>query len=287
MVNNLFVLDIQAPDRERNRLRASLSDIAPWGWLEEEKNGSFLWRVHFDSLNRLDQAANYLKKQFSGLNMGHRFEKSEHWQENWKKFFTPVHIRNAIMVVPTWLADTPFPGTTIVIEPKMAFGTGHHATTTLCLQEIDKGFCRGYLRPEDNFLDLGTGSGILGIACAKYGMSGLGLDIEGTAIDNARENIALNRCENEFSVLEGCLEAIPAEEKFNLILANILANPLMQMAGDIVSRLKSQKFCLVLSGVLKTQANRVVQAYQEAGLGSPEIVTQDKWAVLVWKGQTK
>lgn len=284
MANNLFILDIDAPSREQDRLRVLMADLAPWGWIEEETEDRLLWQAHFDSLTRLDNAARLLEKMIPGLSCSHRFEKNQHWQENWKKFFTPIYIEDRIMVVPSWLAHTPFSGMSIVIEPKMAFGTGHHATTTLCLREIDRGVRKGLLKPEYNFLDLGTGSGILGIACAKHGMTGLGLDIEGTAIDNARENIGINRVKNQFVVREGSLQEIGKGEKYHLIVANILAGPLMEMCTEIVDLLPVKDYCLILSGILGTQAERVAKTYQAAGLGEPDISVQDEWSALVWFG---
>lgn len=284
MDNNLFVLDIDAPSREEDGLRGLMPDLAPWGWIEEEKDGRLLWQVHFDSLPRLDDAARLLKKNIPGVLCSHHFEKNQHWQENWKKFFTPVYIEDRIMVVPSWLARTPFSGMSIVIEPKMAFGTGHHATTTLCLQEIDRGVRKGLLKPGYNFLDLGTGSGILGIACAKHGMTGLGLDIEGPAIDNARENIGINRVKKYFTVREGSLPEIDNGEKYHLIVANILAGPLMEMSAELTDHLAEKDYCLILSGILRTQAQKVAEAYQAAGLEEPEISTRDDWSALVWFG---
>ena len=99
MANNLFILDIDAPSREQDRLRALMADLAPWGWIEEETENRLLWQAHFDSLTRLDNAARLLEKMIPELSCSHRFEKNQHWQENWKKFFTPIYIEDRIMVV--------------------------------------------------------------------------------------------------------------------------------------------------------------------------------------------
>jgi ribosomal protein L11 methyltransferase len=115
-------------------------------------------------------------------------------------------------------------------------------------------------------------------------MTGLGLDIEGTAIDNARENIGINRVKNNFGAREGSLQEINKKEKYHLIVANILAGPLMEMSAEIVELLFVKDYCLILSGILSTQAERVAKTYQAAGLGEPEISVQDEWSALVWFG---
>ncbi len=284
MENNLFVLNLHLTPEEEEKASALLADHAPWGWKEEKKNGLLVYRVHFESLNRLDGVARFLQSQIPSLYYTHDFEKNFHWEENWKKFFTPINIDDRILVIPPWLTDTPFSGTTIVIDPKMAFGTGHHATTTLCLQAIHRELSSGRIKQGQSFLDLGTGSGILGIACAKFGLGGIGVDIESTAIDNARENIEINHVQNNFSVSKGNLSDIRGGDRFHLVLANILANPLIDMASELTQLLDPEKYCLVLSGILDSQTERVSRAYQECGLEAPQILKKDEWVALVWNG---
>ncbi|MFO7817403.1 MAG: 50S ribosomal protein L11 methyltransferase [Thermodesulfobacteriota bacterium] len=285
MANNLFVLDVSIPKKHEEQAESLLSTNVPWGWQEEEDDENLLWRIYFESLTKLDEIARLIQIEIPDSSSRHHFEKALHWQENWKKFFTPIYIDDQIMVVPTWLSDTPFSGMSIIIEPKMAFGTGHHATTTLCLQEINRLFHSGCLNSEDHFLDLGTGSGILGIACAKLGLSGIGLDIESTSIDNARENIVGNKVQSRFEVHEGSLRQLAKEQKFELIVANILANPLINMARDLTNFLSQEKYCLVLSGILLSQADRVIRAYQKQGMGRPLTVTKNEWIAIVWTDQ--
>ena len=187
------------------------------------------------------------------------------------------------VVLPPWLADTPdFPGRTpILIEPKSAFGTGHHATTALCLRVVSDLLEAGRLQAGQHFLDLGTGSGVLGIGCCKSGLTGEGLDIDPLAVDNALENRVLNAVAPEnFTVAEGSIGAV-AGKRFDLVLANILARPLIEMAADIVRACRLGG-CLVLSGLLEIQADGVAAAYRAQGLPEPRRIIDGEWAALVW-----
>ena len=185
-------------------------------------------------------------------------------------------------VLPSWLKDEQWEAQPILIEPKMAFGTGHHQTTALCLGALDRLATEGVLGAGKSFLDLGTGSGILGIAAAKLGLCGLGYDIDPVAIDNARENAALNQVEAQLELGVGSIDAIPQEPRFDCILANILANPLIDMAEEICLRL-ARPGVLILSGILAEQADRVVAAYAALGLDNPEISLSGEWALLVFR----
>lgn len=163
------------------------------------------------------------------------------------------------------LAESPdFPGRTpVLIEPKSAFGTGHHATTALCLGVVSDLLDQGRIASGQTFLDLGTGSGVLGIACCKSGLSGLGLDIDPLAVDNALENRELNQVRGFDAALGGIEAAVG--HSFDLVLANILARPLMELAPAVAAARKPHG-CLVLSGLLEIQADGVEAAYKAQGL---------------------
>lgn len=165
------------------------------------------------------------------------------------------------MVLPPWLLDTtPLEGRKpIVIEPKSAFGTGHHNTTVLCLDAITQLTESGRLKPGMRFFDVGTGTGILGIACCFGGMTGLGSDIDPVAVDNALENVGINKVADAFRIVPGSAEA-GAGERFDLVVANILAGPLRELAPQIMECMKPGG-CLVLSGLLDVQADAVEDAY--------------------------
>lgn len=256
----------------------------PFGWEEQSlPTGETRFRVHCEQKDFLERLQQLLKQTVPAAESALSELEETDWLAAWRQFFTPVCCGNHFVVLPPWLADTQdFPGRTpILIEPKSAFGTGHHATTALCLRVVSDLLEAGRLQHGQHFLDLGTGSGVLGIGCCKFGLTGEGLDIDPLAVDNAVENRALNAIAPEnFTVAEGSIGAV-AGKQFDLVLANILARPLTEMAADIVRACRPGG-CLVLSGLLEIQADGVTAAYKAQGLPEPRRIIDGEWAALVW-----
>jgi ribosomal protein L11 methyltransferase len=197
----------------------------------------------------------------------------------WKDFFAPVACGERFEVVPPWLKEEADPGRTcIVIEPKMAFGTGHHATTALCLELIGGIRGNGDLSAL-RFLDLGTGSGILAIGLAMLGLTGLGLDIDPEAIPCAVENAEANGVADRIAFSVGELACLAPGLTFDVIAANILSGPLIELAESIAARLAPGGL-LLLSGILTEQADAVAEAYVRAGLPEPERFPREEWCAL-------
>ena len=255
----------------------------PWGWEDEGlRDGLRRLTVHFDRPEQSAETEAALLSACPELTLQRASVDNADWTSAWKKYFTPIPIGSRFVVLPAWLKDEPCAARPILIEPKMAFGTGHHQTTALCLEALDRLEAEGVLKPGQSFLDLGTGSGILGIAAAMLGLVGQGLDIDPVAIDNAHENTALNAVADRFEPAAGSIADIPAQRRFDCILANILANPLVDMAEDICLRL-ARPGVLVLSGILREQADRVAQAYVDQGLPAPQVSHSGEWALLVFR----
>ena len=207
-------------------------------------------------------------------------EEEKDWAEAWKEFFTPVEGGEHFLVLAPWMANEreQTQRIPIIIEPKTAFGTGHHETTALCLAAISSLYAKGVIRAGMRFLDLGTGSGILGLACAKLGLVGEGLDIDLPAVENALENRTANAVDpTDFAVRLGGVEE--AAGPYDFIVANILAAPLREMA-PAVAALKSP--ALVLSGLLDMQADAVEAAYIEQGYAKARRMISGEWAALIF-----
>ncbi len=207
------------------------------------------------------------------------------WSERWKDFFEPLQVSPRFWVVPSWRNDFSPPDEAIAlsIDPGMAFGTGQHATTALCVEMIDR-----RLRPEkdQSLFDLGTGSGILAIAAAKLGVARiLGVDIDPDAVDVALENARANDVDGSVELSDTLVQDI--DERFDWVVANVLADPLQKLAPHILRCLKPGGQ-LVLSGILSgLQANEVVRAFENAGpeAGHPELhlietLEKGEWVAL-------
>lgn len=277
-------LEIVVAESDYDCATGLLALEVPFGWEEQSlPTGETRFRVHCEQKDFLERLQLLLKQTVPAVESALSELEETDWLAAWRQFFTPVCCGNHFVVLPPWLADTPdFPGRTpILIEPKSAFGTGHHATTALCLRVVSDLLEAGRLQQGQHFLDLGTGSGVLGIGCCKFGLTGEGLDIDPLAVDNAVENRALNAIAPEsFTVAEGSIGAV-AGKQFDLVLANILARPLTEMAADIVRACRPGG-CLVLSGLLEIQADGVTAAYKAQGLPEPRRIIDGEWAALVW-----
>ncbi len=287
---DLHRLDIEVNEDDFALAEALVARHATSGWEEESlPTGEIRLRVHCENRDVLDALAAELRAllSFAVLHFGAVAE--QNWLEAWRDFFTPVEAGD-FFILPPWLAGTRSEGRhAILIEPKSAFGTGHHPTTTLCLEAISRLRAGGSLRPGQTFLDLGTGTGILGLACVKLGLMGLGLDIDPLAVDNARENLALNNISGGFAVEAGSVERAQGR-RFDLVIANILAGPLTELARPIMDCVRPGG-ALILSGFLGVQTPALEAAY--AALGAPERLTepssaapaggrQEDWVCLFW-----
>jgi ribosomal protein L11 methyltransferase len=182
------------------------------------------------------------------------------WGENWKRFFKPVQVTSRFVVRPSWSkVRLKKRQIAIAITPGMAFGTGTHATTILSIQALEERLPkRGF-----SVLDVGTGSGILSIIASKLGAKEVwGIDIDGVAVKNARENLELNRVSNNVKIRKGSIGVL--QKKFDVIIANIDFKSLRRMRGSLLSHLKNKGF-LLLSGILEEDEKRLREHYLEIG----------------------
>ena len=175
----------------------------------------------------------------------------QNWVQLTQSQFDPIRITDRLWIVPSWHAAPDPAAINIELDPGMAFGTGSHPTTRLCLEWL----C-GVVTPGCSVLDYGCGSGILGIAAAKLGAGEvLGIDIDEKAVEAARDNAARNQAAMRLQH-----SAVPVGDRFDLVVANILTNPLCVLAPAISARV-APGGRVALSGVLETQAEQVIEAW--------------------------
>lgn len=196
------------------------------------------------------------------------------WNAAWKKDFRPVDAGERFTILPPW--EEKRPGRiNLVIDPGMAFGTGHHETTRSCLTLMEK---YATIPKKNSFLDLGTGTGILAIAASKLGYRRvIGIDTDPLAVDAARKNIETNRTP-EVDIREGSLSEI--DETFDVIAANLISGVLVQLAGELSAALNTGGIA-ILSGILSGQEGEVIEAMSAAGLRTLERYRDGKWVSLV------
>lgn len=282
-MKKLFRLDVLAEENDFELLSGHMALSVPFGWEEESlPTGQTRFRIHCEQEDWLRAFMQGVQELVPQAHCVLDSLEEQDWLAAWRQFFTPVCCGSRFVVLPPWLANSDaFPGRMpIVIEPKSAFGTGHHATTALCLKVLSDLLDSGRVGAGQSFLDLGTGSGVLGIACCKNGLSGLGLDIDPLAISNALENKELNQISG-FDLAVGSIEMAEGRH-FDVVLANILARPLIEMAAQLRSVLQ-EGGCLVLSGLLEIQAQGVIAAYVAQGMPEPQIILDGEWCALLWQ----
>lgn len=281
---DLVRLEIRVPEHMQDMATIVMVQQLNYGWEEENlPTGDIFYRVHIENPAFCEEFLTALYSAVPEADVTRADVPNQDWMEAWRDFFTPVKIGEHFKVIAPWMCKTePLEGRTpIVIEPKTAFGTGHHPTTALCLASVSKLASEGRIHEGQKFLDLGTGSGILGIGCVKLGLSGVGVDIDMLAIENTEENKVLNDVSSDsFEVYQGSADAVCGD--FDVVLANILARPLMEMAVEIFKLVKPGG-CLVLSGLLEIQANQVEAVYRELGLPEARRIVEGEWAALIWE----
>ncbi len=239
--------------------------------------------------SRLTEISAYLQEH-GPLFPGFHFEKphivtitEEDWSTSWKEHFKPVRVGRRLVIKPSWEAFPAAAGDLVLeLDPGMAFGTGTHPTTRLCLmtlEEIADGFTA--TGTPWSALDVGTGSGILSIAAVKLGahqVTALDIDIE--AVRVAAENCARNGVAEQVAVSERSLGDIT--ERFGVILANILAEDLVRMAPLLVDRLAAHGF-LILSGILLEKESLVIRGFASEQLVLHSTGREDEWSCLVFR----
>lgn len=200
------------------------------------------------------------------------------WAENWKEHFKPRRIGRRITVSPSW---EPYEGgedeVVLTVDPGQAFGTGTHETTRMCLRLIEGLFEEG--DPPRRALDFGTGTGILGIAAARLGAEQvLGNDIDPRAVETANENARINGVADRFRAADTPLTAIG--ERFDLIVANILAEILIDVKREIAS-LCAPGGRLILSGILAEKGDWVTKEYATEGFSPAGRLEDGQWTALL------
>jgi ribosomal protein L11 methyltransferase len=203
---------------------------------------------------------------------------NKNWNAEWEQSINVIHLTDKIVIKPTFRNYNPKPGQIVlIIDPKMSFGTGEHQTTKLVLMLLEK-----YTTAGAWVLDVGSGSGILAIASVKLGARhAIAIDIDEWCYDNAVENSKLNNVNDSVDVIQGEITVIK-ESGFDLILANIQKNILIEIAPEIFSRLKPGGL-VILSGLLDYDEADIKTEFTALGLSFLETKILDSWIALVFQ----
>jgi ribosomal protein L11 methyltransferase len=257
---------------------------------EDEDREGVLIRAFFRSEEfgpwQQSQLQDYLKRLGSyglyPLGLEIRQAAEEDWAEAWKQHFKPLKVTSRLVVTPPWEQYRAGPQEVVItIHPGMAFGTGRHPTTILCLKALEEILTREVL-PEGSgpwqVLDVGTGTGILALAAARLGARVLAIDVDPEAVAAALENVRLNALEDVIWVEDTPLTKL--RQQFPLILANLTAPDLRQFAEALAGRLASGG-ALIVSGFLTEDLPALLDRFASIGLKEASRLVQEDWVALI------
>jgi ribosomal protein L11 methyltransferase len=234
---------------------------------------------------KLEESLYYLGRIQPLPDATYRQVADQNWMEAWKQHYKPILIGKRLIIIPAWI-DSPDPNrVAIKIDPGMAFGTGTHPTTRLCLELMESFFIGEKRASPLRVIDMGCGSGILSIAAIKLGAKqALGVDIDAGSIENARENANANGVGEEFILSVGSVEEIKNGQfpldRAPLVLANILAPVIIRLFEAGLADLIEGDGAIILSGILEEQEARVLAAGQVKGLRMNERRQMGDWVAL-------
>lgn len=235
------------------------------------------------SKNIFENIKKDIEKLSNNIDIGEFFSinysviKDSDWENSWKDYFDVLNVGKNFVIVPTWKnyenKDNKF---IINIDPGMAFGTGGHETTSLCIKNLEK-----YVKKNDNVIDVGCGSGILTIASSYLTKGKLkAIDLDKLAVDVSKENFKLNKIENRVNL--DCANLLENEkEKFNIICANILAHIIEYMLDDAYNLLENDGY-FITSGIIKEKKDDLLTKAINKGFKLVEVTSENEWYSIVF-----
>ena len=280
---------IEDPDdilkREQGALTWDFADIN----ILEYKGEAAVVKGYFSIEDEAETIVSFIKNRIEeikslGIDVGegkvlYAKVKEEDWANNWKKYYKPTKIGANIVVKPIWEEYIKASDEIVLeLDPGMAFGTGTHETTRMCVEAIEK-----YVESNMDVFDIGTGSGILAIAAAMLGAKKVvGVDLDPVAVDSARENIKFNNL-NNIEVLEGNLIDV-VQGKADIVVANIIAEIICLLTEDVKKVLKEGGL-FITSGIIHDRRDMVIDKLQKEGFEIVEVNKDGEWNCIIAKAK--
>lgn len=235
-------------------------------------------KAYFSESQKLNSVIDFVKKEMEKVQGEIVFSEIDEkdWAESWKKYYKPRRIGTNIVIKPTWESIDEKEGDLVIeLDPGMAFGTGTHETTMMCIEALEK-----FMNNGDKVYDIGCGSGILSIAAAKLGASDIvAVDLDPNCIKVSNENILKNEVEDKIHAIQGNLLDV-VEDKADVIVSNIIAEIIVKMSKDLREYLADNGI-FIASGIILEKIKLVEDSLVENGFEILEIKKLGEWACIV------
>lgn len=249
-------------DLEREVLEIARIDLIDEQLLKADRDKAKI-HIYIDPEDNIDEAVSFLKERLNASDIDYTIDLSnvreDDWLNNWRKYFKPMPVGERLLINPSWYTDTDPEGRAVLnIDPGLAFGTGKHETTRLCMEALER-----YVNKGSKVLDVGCGSGILGIAAVLLGAdSAFGVDIDETAVRTANENARINGVGDSFTAIAGDL-VDKVTEKYDIVVANIVADAIIALSAS-VPRFMTDDAVYIVSGIIDARADDVKNAVKDS-----------------------
>ena len=278
-MKNYFVYKISTTPYNPDILSGILWEFDISGLLEEEDHLKIFTSEESNiSIEAIESSLLKLKEDnlINSFDVQKEILEDKNWNEIWEESRHIIQVSDRLIIKPSFKEYLPKPNEIVLtIDPKMSFGTGEHQSTKLVLRLLEK-----YVKKGMKFLDVGSGTGILSIAAVKLGAANaVAIDFDETCFENCNENCVVNEVENSVDVRTGEIKDIK-EANFDLLLANIHKNVLIEIAGEIKARLKKNE-TVILSGLLNSDQKDIESKYHSLGFRTEEISQMDEWIAVV------
>lgn len=269
--------------REQGPLTWDFADIN----ILEHKGNAAVVKGYFSKEDNIDEVIDYVEEKIKelkdvGIDVGEGKVVStemheEDWANNWKKYYKPTKVGERIVIKPIWEAYVESDEELVVeLDPGMAFGTGNHETTRMCVEALEK-----YVKTDTTVFDIGTGSGILAIVASKLGAKHVvGVDLDPVAVDSAKENVEFNKLHN-IEILEGNLLDV-VDGKADIVVANIIAEIICILTDD-VKKVLNKGGLFITSGIIHDRRQMVIDKLQASGFEVVEVNKDGEWNCIVAK----
>ncbi len=271
-------------DLETSAWEIAHIDLIDEELINKDRKNSIV-HIYISECDNAAEALEFLKERLSAekipFTAGSVGVDDSDWNENWKKYFKPIEIGEKLAVVPSWESYENKQNRTILnIDPGAAFGTGTHATTSLCLELL-----QNFVKGDTKILDVGCGSGILALAGVLLGAEGaFGVDIDAQSVKTAKENAEINGIAEKAEFKVGDLTNV-VTGKYGVVCANIVADVIIRLLPDVKAFMEEEAV-LIVSGIIDIRKEDVLQAVEENGFTLLAERQKDNWCALVLQVET-